>query len=500
MHSLWLKLLAAFALVILLGAATNALLISRATSGQFNRFVTANSQEWTQQMVPALADHYARTGNWEGVEPFLRSPWQGMMGGARAETSSQGQTSDAPGMQGMMGSGMMSSGMMGPEMMGSDMWRGMGVRLLLADGKGTVVADTATELTGTILTPAEMAQGMPVVVDGQTVGVLVAVTAVADATSPASAYLTAVNRATWLSGLLAAGLALLSGVFLFRQIVAPVRAVTTAAQAIAAGDLEQRVPVTSQDEIGQMAMTFNQMADALVADQRLRRTMMADIAHELRTPISVIQANLEAMLDGVLPAEPQEIALLHDETLLLARLVADLRLLSLAEAGQLKLERTPANMGELICRSVDQLRVQAEANQVALIVDLQPNLPLVEIDKNRIEQVFGNLLSNALRYTPTGGRITVRAKSQTWEGLPPAILVEVADTGKGIDSKDLPFIFDRFYRADKSRNRASGGTGIGLALVKQLVEAHGGRVWAESMLGAGTTIAFAIPQARPTTA
>jgi HAMP domain-containing protein len=444
MRSLWLKLMAAFALIILLGAAVNALLVSRATGGQFNRFVIASSQEWTQQMVPVLADHYARTGSWEGVESYLRSPWLGMMGMVQVEPiaqgqnlgqpdtqsgmmdsnmigitqtipSRQGQSWSQPGMYGgmmgsdmmgsdmmgsdMMGSDMMGSdmmgmtqtapsgqgqnwsqpgmygGMMGSDMLGSDMWRGLGLRLLLADSQGTVVADTAAELTGTALNPTELAGGTSIAVAGKPVGVLLPIAAIADTASPAAEYLAEVNRATWLSSLVAAGLALLMGVFLFRQIVAPVRAVTTAAQAIAAGDLEQRVPVTSQDEIGQLAVTFNQMADALASDQRLRRTMMADIAHELRTPLSVIQANLEAMLDGVLPAEPQEIALLHDETLLLARLVADLRLLSLAEAGQLKLERAPTALRDLICRALDYLRVQADTSQVALTVDLPPDLP-----------------------------------------------------------------------------------------------------------------------------
>lgn len=425
-----------------------------------------------------------------------------MMGMTQPAPTGQGQNWSDPGMyDGMMGWDMTDRDMMGSDMMVSDMWRGLGLRLLLADSQGTVVADTAAELTGTVLTPAELAGGTPIAVAGKPVGVLIPVAAIVDNASPAAEYLVEVNRATWLSSLVAAGLALLLGVFLFRQIVAPVRAVTTAAQAIAAGDLEQRVPVTSKDEIGQLAVTFNQMADALASDQRLRRIMMADIAHELRTPLSVIQANLEAMLDGVLPADTQEIALLHDETLLLARLVADLRLLSLAEAGQLKLERAPTALRDLISRSVDYLRVQADANQVGLTVDLPPDLPLVDLDSTRMEQVLSNLLGNALRYTPAGGRITVRAgmRLQPAAGPSSAVVVEVADTGKGIDAADLPYVFDRFYRADKSRNRASGGSGIGLALVKQLVEAHGGRVWVESSPGTGATFAFALPLSRAAT-
>jgi signal transduction histidine kinase len=498
MHSLWLKLLAAFALIILLGAAVNALLVSRATSGQFSRFVTASSQGWTEQMAPVLADYYARTGSWQGVEPYLRSPWLGMMEGAQAQPGGQGQNSSRSGMHGMMGSGMMGPdgmghSMMGADMMAGDMWHGLGLRLLLADRQGTVVADTAAELAGTALTPAELAGATPIEVAGEPAGMLLPVAAIGDTASPAAEYLAAVNQASWLSSLAAAGLALLLGVFLFRQIGAPVRALTKASRNIAAGDLDQRVPVTSRDEIGQLALTFNHMADALARDQRLRRTMMADIAHELRTPLSIMQANLEAMQDGVLPADPPEIALLQDEVLLLTRLVDDLRLLSLAEAGQLKLQLAPTDLSDLICRSVDRLRVQADATQVALVVDLLPDLPPLDVDADRLEQVFSNLLGNALRYTPTGGRITVAADIRPVEGLPRAVVVEVADTGKGIDAADLPYLFDRFYRADKSRNRASGGSGIGLALVKQLVEAHGGRVWVESAPGTGATFAVALP-------
>ncbi len=550
MRSLWLKLIGAFVLVILVGTAVDAVLMNRATQGQVSQFVVASGQPWVQQTAPVLADYYARTGSWEGVDSLLHSPWAGMMMGMMGVTGSpqQGQaasTSPAPTavprMNGMMGDDMMGDWMDGGRwnqppapsgtppadaaptgnammggmmmgdawmedagmdgawmdggMMGADMWNSMGLRLLLADIQGVVVADTESTLVSTPLARADLAAGIPLMVETRPVGTLLAVSALATAPSPATEFVGAINRSTWLSSSVAGAVALLLGLFLFRQIVSPVRAVTGAAQRIAAGDLEQRVPVAGDDEVGQLARSFNQMADALAADRQLRRNMIADIAHELRTPLSVMQANLEAMVDGVLPADAQEIASLHDETLLLTRLVSDLRLLSLAEAGQLKLERAPTDLGELVRRVVDPLRVQAETSQIAVVTEVLPGVPTISADGDRIAQVLGNLIHNALRYTPAEGRITVRTAPHREDGGALGALVEVSDTGSGIAPDELPFVFDRFYRADKSRTRASGGSGMGLAIARQLVEAHGGRIWVQSREGTGTTFAFVLPAA-----
>ena len=510
MHSLWLKLVGAFALVILIGGVVDSVLVSQMTSGQFDRYVTESGQAWAQRIAPTVADYYARTGSWQGVEAVLSDPWLGMMG--MMQSVERGAQESWPGMTGGMMGRMMGrdSGWQGDwrmrgndtgwddrstmgNMMGGDMWAGVGVRLLLADERGTVVADTASSATGTMLKSTELGAGTPVLVNERQVGTLLAVPAAADVGTPAGDFLRTVNRSTWLAGLAAGAVALALGLLIFRHIIAPVRAVTTAAQHIAAGQLDQRVPVTSRDEIGQLAETFNQMADELDRDQQLRRNMVADIAHELRTPLSVVQANLEAMLDGVLPASPQEIASLHDETVLLTRLVADLRLLSLAEAGQLKLERAETDLGDLLRKVVGRMNVRAQASGVELLTDVALGLPMFNVDADRIGQVIGNLVSNALRYTPTGGRVTVRAALQAQAGDRPTGIIEVADTGSGIAPKDLPFVFDRFYRADKSRSRAGGGSGIGLAIVKYLVEAHGGHVWVESKVGRGTTFTFTLP-------
>ena len=222
---------------------------------------------------------------------------------------------------------------------------------------------------------------------------------------------------------------------------------------------------------------------------------MADVAHELRTPLSIIQGNLEAMLDGVLPTSPEEIASLRDETALLARLVSDLRLLSLAEAGQLKLERVPTDLPALIRNVLATLRPQAEAENILLADDLPAAMPSFNLDPDRISQALHNLLANALRYTPAGGNVTVGVRL---EGN--LARVDISDTGSGIAPDDLSHLFDRFYRADKSRSRASGGSGIGLTIVRQLVRAHGGDISVESPIlkrpdgsGYGSRFTFTLP-------
>lgn len=478
MRSLWLKLMGAFLLVVLIGGGIDTYLVSRSTRTQFSQYVNQNGRVFAQQLVPTLAQHYARQGSWQGVENLLNHPW--------------GSVSMNEGM-GMMGE---ESWGMGQEWDGmnigsaSNLWSMMGLRLLLADVQGRVIADTTAQEVGAMLSPANLVAGIPILTGNQRVGTLLPVYAGTNLSSAAGDFVASVNQSTWLAGMVAGVVALLLGSWLFFQIVLPVQRLTVGAQNIAAGDLSQRIPTQARDEIGALATAFNQMADALVQHEELRRNLMADVAHELRTPLTVLQGNLEAMLDGVLPNNPQEIATLRDETALLARLVEDLRLLSLAEAGQLKLDRIKIGPAELVARAVEPFHLQAQSNQIELTMEIESHLPSVHVDVDRMAQVIRNLLGNALRHTPTRGRVTVTCgKDQSLN-----LLIKVADTGEGILPDDLPYIFDRFYRADKSRSRASGGSGIGLAIVKQLVEAHGGKVWAESEgLGKGSAFAFSLP-------
>ena len=509
-RSLLFRLLGAFLLIILVLAVVATALANRATAGQFRVYTDRNGQLWAQRLAPTLANYYARTGSWQGVDATLRSSSSGtdMMGGGMMDGGMDGEM-----MGGWMGEGMdtrsrqQSSGaIQGAQgaaiQQNWSMWDMMGQRLLIADARGSVMADSQDALVGKALSAQELAEGQPVLVNGQPVGTVIVAAGVAEPSSPAGEFLSAVNRSIFLAVLAAGAIALALGAVLFFQITAPVRDLKAAAHAITGGDLSRRVVVRSRDELGELGSAFNTMAASLAASEEQRRQMVADVAHELRTPISVMQASLEAMQDGVLPLDGEQIASLHEETALLARLVADLRLLSLAEAGQLKLEQTEADPAELVRKATERLRPRAEEKGVQLRVELPESaLPPVFADADRISQVIGNLVSNALRYTPADGVVTVagRTAGRDLPG-PQMVLITVTDTGTGIPAADLPHIFDRFYRADKSRARATGGSGLGLAIVRHLVDGHGGQVWAESPIyqptshqGYGTRISFTLP-------
>jgi signal transduction histidine kinase len=462
--SLLIKLLGAFLLVVAVGAGILAWSLSRATENAFTVYTTRSGQAWAQALAPQLADYYTQNHGWEGVAALLES----------------GLTT------GMNGSGMMMGAAPGPgrgqgaqNRWTTGMAAMMDQRFLLTDARGQVIYDTTGEFIGKALSASQTELGAPIQAGGQMVGTLIVIPGSQLVSgTPASDFVQTVNRSIWLSVAAAVGVALLLGAGLFFQITAPLRRLQKAAQAIAAGDLSQRVSIQSNDELGDLGRTFNQMAENLSRAQVQRRHMVADVAHELRTPLAVMQANLEGMQDGVIPNDGEQLASLHEQVLHLGRLVGDLRLLSLAEAGELTLERHPADLGALVTRAAGQFQPRAAQKHIELAIRVGNDLPPVAVDADRINQALSNLLENALRYTPEGGRIEIGAEGVP--GRPAQVRLWVADSGPGIAPEDLPFVFDRFYRGDKSRTRASGGSGLGLAIVKQLIEAHGGRVSAIS--------------------
>jgi signal transduction histidine kinase len=307
----------------------------------------------------------------------------------------------------------------------------------------------------------------------------------------AAGFISAVNRSLVLAVVVAGGVALLLTAMLSRRILGPIETLTTAARKMEKGDLSQRVPVRSRDEIGVLTHAFNSMADGLTRLETLRRRMVADIAHELRTPLTNIRCHLEILRDGVVELDATAIETLDEEAQQLNRLIDDLQELAVVEARQMQLMRQPINLNETIGRTVAALQPLLSDKELAVIVDVRPDLPLVEADPNRVGQVLRNLLSNAIRYTPHGGTITVAAVADDRD-----VAVSVRDTGIGIAPEHLPYIFERFFRVDRSRTRATGGTGIGLTIAKELVEAHGGVLRAESMPGSGSVFTFTLPALR----
>ena len=275
----------------------------------------------------------------------------------------------------------------------------------------------------------------------------------------------------------------------FRGVATPLADVMAAADAVAAGDLSVRVEADARGEFGRLAQSFNRMAEELERADQQRRNLTADVAHELRTPLHLIQGNLEGILDGVYEPTTEHISATLDETRLLARLVDDLRTLSLAETGQLPLTMEPLEVAELLADVGTSFSGQADAADIRLCIEVADGLPTVIGDIGRLDQVLGNLVANSLRHTGPGGTITLCAEPEGDQ-----ICIMVRDTGEGIRAEDLPFIFDRFWRGDRARSRADGaGSGLGLVIARYLVQAHGGRIDVESRPGQGATFTVHLP-------
>jgi len=482
-HSLRLRLLVSLIAVVISAVVTLALLTSLATRSQFERYVERDIAR-DQRIFQAV-----------------------MAAGERQEGKADLQA------------------------LVKEVARTSGERMIVADHQGRVVADSEDTLAGQQIdlpVPAmEMASDNPTFLHGPPVTragveftgalpldvaapVYISVAPISGTVSPAAGagndfvvarvpnlpgsdpteqgFLASVNRSLLLSVAVACIAAVLLTIVLSRRILAPIESLTVAARAMQTGDLSQRVAVRGKDEIGSLAHAFNAMADGLARLESSRRNMVTDVAHELRTPLTSIRGYLEAMRDGVVRPEPVIIDSLHEEALLLNRLVDDLQELALAEAGQLRLVRQPAEVGALIDKAVTAIRPALAEKGLAIEIDVAEDLPVVDVDSERVGQILRNLLNNAITHTAAGGRITLSARHAESE-----VSVSLRDTGSGIAAGHLPHIFDRFYRADRSRARATGGSGLGLAIVKQLVEAHGGRISVVSAEGQGTTFSFTIP-------
>ena len=394
--------------------------------------------------------------------------------------------------------------------------------ILLADDQGTVVYDAQDNgMVGHHLDRTGRTRDLPVQVDGMIVGYLgmrpvedrvsPLVSAPAETPAERAAARTLQDRANliderflleqllrflWLATIIGAPCAIVLGILMSRSLTAPLNRLAEAARGVGSRDFSRRVGVVGSTEMIEVAQAFNEMVDALGRSEILRRSMIADVAHELRTPLTILQGNLRAILDDVYPLSKQEIAGLYDQTRHLSRLVKDLHELAQAEAGQLPLDLQPVDIPGLARATASSFTAAAESEGVTLSDEMPPDLPPVRADRARLTQVLYNLLANALRHSSQGGTISLRAgEDLDSSGLPASAWLEVRDAGDGIPAQHLPHVFERFYRTDLARSRDAGGAGLGLAIVRAIVEAHGGHVSAssEGVPGCGSTFTVHIP-------
>ncbi|MGD2144137.1 MAG: ATP-binding protein [Anaerolineae bacterium] len=460
MNSLFWKGMLAFLLVILVAVGTVALLTGRVTENAFRRYALTRSGMWEGLTTP-LAEYYDARDSWVGIQEVL-ARWPDR--GPRWRDRDRGVP-------------------VAPKRM---------IDFRIVDAQGQVVADTEGPPRGTV-SQATLDDAVPIRVDTETVGHLLPALRnppgwPLDAAQ--AAFLSRVRRTLWIGAMAALAVASIVGGLLFRSITAPLRELTAASEAIAKGDLSAQADVRGQDEVAQLAHAFNSMAKSLAHIEEARRNQTADIAHELRTPLTVLQGTLEAMLDGIYSTDRENLQAALIQTRTLSRLIEDLRLLALADAGKLCLEKSPLNLEASLAEAVEAYRPQAQDQGIALALEAPPGLARVSADRDRLTQVMGNLLSNALQYVPRGGHITVAAETAERE-----VLVAVKDDGPGVPPEDLPRLLERFWRADPARRRATGGSGLGLSIARYIVEAHGGRMRASETPGGGLTVTFTLPVA-----
>jgi signal transduction histidine kinase len=454
-HNLQFRLLLAFILIIIITIGTTSFFVARNVWGEIQRYEELNNSVRMSRVISLISRYYFLNGSWDGIQALVEQ---------------LGEMEEK--------------------------------RIILTDPMSITIADSEKDLVGKKYVTTEIGEdiSLPIIslpsqsdqdslfIPDSSLKIGTVYISPQDS-SVLTIYLSsAINRFLIWGALLAIAFAIIITFFLSRRILSPIRALTNTAKKLGKGDFDSRVNIKDKGELGELANTFNSMASDLQRVEVLRRNMVADVAHELRTPLSNVSGYLEAIRDDVIKPEPAVIASLSEEVDLLSRLVNDLQELALADAGELKLERQPEDLTQLIAQSVKSIQAKVIEKGLTTSTTMPENLPLVYIDYHRISQVLRNLLANAIIHTPSEGNISVLA-----EPAGQFIRIVVSDTGEGIPPSDLPNMFERFYRVDKSRSRSAGGSGLGLTIVKRMVEAHGGKVDVTSELGKGSSFSFTIP-------
>lgn len=445
MRSLYFKLILIFLAVSLAGTFLAAFLIRQSSERAFDRFLRERAQA---EFVRDVQAYYVITGSLQGIERLVYRAI------GRAEPGAQERV----------------------------------LPYALADDQGHIVVARGPWERGERVPAPVLQDGVPVTVGGDQIGTVLLLSQEWERDAFEQRYLSGVNRALLLGALGGTAIAVFLGALLAGALTRPLREMAVASHAMAQGQLEQQVPVRSDDELGELARAFNRMSAELVRVTSQRRQMTADIAHDLRTPLTVLAGYLEAMEEGTLAPTPQRLGTMQQEVAGLTRLVEDLRVLSLADADRLELHLEETNVGQLLARMRNIYAPQAQRQNVDLQLHVAPDLPSLNLDPARMRQVIGNLVANALHHTGEGGTVALEALRDN-----ASVLLRVRDTGGGIAQADLPYVFDRFYKGDSARAEGRGASGLGLAIARSLVEMHGGSITVHSTLGQGAAFTIRLP-------
>lgn len=436
--SLRLKLLMSFFLVIAIGVGTIAYIASNSAINQFDRYISRDQAERYQRLALTFSNYYRYMGSWDEVSDLTAKI--------------------------------------------SEMYN---ERIVLTDPSGVVIGDTSEKLTGEKIGSDWSSKSVTINLGDFSIGKIYIRT---QQRSPLQkTFINSVNKSVLTGGIIAGIVGIVLALLFSRNILKPIRELTEATKKMQQGELDQRVNTSSGGEIGKLGASFNELARRLKEQKALREEMVSDVAHELRNPLSNIQGYLEGLREGMIDPTKQVFETLHQQSLVLNRLVNDLRDVNRAKAGKLNLDKKLLVLEDIITREIKALKAKADETGVELRRDLNgPNL--LKADPERISQVVRNLLDNAMTHTPKGGEIKIETRTSSGE-----VITTVSDEGAGIPEEDLPYIFDRFYRVDKSRSRGTGGTGLGLTIAKEIIESHGGRITAKSSEGKGSTFEFTLP-------
>ncbi|GFP20912.1 two-component system, OmpR family, phosphate regulon sensor histidine kinase PhoR [Candidatus Hakubella thermalkaliphila] len=470
------KLLVSFLVVVLVTVGLTSLALSFITGSQFSNYLRRGAEVRSQSLATFLVDSYLKNGNWQEVQEVI-----------------------------------------------SGLTTMMGDHIVVVDRSNTVVASSSEELVGQkIEEPQVWTARIPLLTDqGKQIGTLYLtggrmpghrrmmemmgggtggmmgqggpMSSPITVVDPSSAglekqFLDSIRNSITIVALISLALAIVISLYLARSITRPLQDMIRVTRSISEGDLSQRVRADSQDELGALAQSFNIMANDLAKQEKMRRDLVADIAHEFRTPLTTIRGYVESILDGVKKPDQDILGRIGAETERLTTLISDLQELSRAESGKLSLEKKPVDLNVLVEEVLPKFEKEIAEKEIQVETDLDRGLPLALVDERRIGQVLENILNNGITYNYQKGRVRVSTREEG-EG----VRITIADTGQGISSQDLPYIFERFYRGDKSRSRHTGGTGIGLSIARNLVEAHRGTISVQSQPGQGSTFSVWLP-------